>query len=391
MGALHGIVLGAVGGAIDSARPIAGAPLLVRQIEWLRAQGVSSVIVNRVVDASSSSSAVTAEVAATGAAVTWIPSAAPLDHAELARRAGVDGVVVVIPHARLGDADLGGAIALATETGDDVRVHAAGLDVDVVHLGRSATSRRVLESGGWMRDVADEATCQALNEAILLGQVHGVVVRGTQVRDGIWKARGAVVIDGAQLTPPCFLGRDSFVAEGAIVGPGAVLDERAVVERDGRVAHARVAAAVVVGQGIALSHALASDGKVHKHRGGEIDFDDPLLVGQRATPALAPRLGAAIAVAALSVPAALAGGRIARAVHALGRVVEGCGSWVGVSESDAEASVVFDVESQLVSDDASEEAREAARAFYRAKKSLGLDVKLVAGLIADRARAAGAP
>ena len=61
-----------------------------------------------------------------------------------------------------------------------------------------------------------------------------------------------------------------------------------------------------------------------------------------------------------------------------------------MTDEAGDANMVIDVESELVPRDAPEEAREAARALYRAKKSFGFDVKLLAGWLMHRARAGAA-
>jgi len=381
-----GLILAAPLGTTDIARPIAGAPLLVRQLEWLKAQGVRRVAVNRVADAPPPVSLRREILDATGVEVVWIPSAEPLDRVELARRAGsTDALLVVLPHGCVGAAPLADAVNAANETHDDVRLVDGGVAVDVVHAEGRGRATRTIE-GAWMRLVRSEPTCQALNEDILMGALTGVEVRGTRLRDGVWTSRGAVVVEGARLEAPCFLGRDSFVAEGASVGPGAILGDGAVVESGASVQHARVGDRVVVGRGIAIARALADGGIVAPHRGGQISLDDPLLLGSASVPSLGPRVGAAVALAVVVGPALVAGGAAKRVARALSRVIEGDATWIGVAGED-DTGVVLDVEPQLVPPDASDEAREAARALYRAKKSLRFDVTLLAGLVARRLKA----
>jgi NDP-sugar pyrophosphorylase family protein len=215
----------------DLARPIAGAPLLARQLEHLRANGVVHVVINRVADEAAPPS-LRGDALNVGVAVTWIPSAEPLDRLELSRRAGLDDApVVVLTHCRLGDVDLREAIALARSSGDDVIVGTQPLTIDIWHPRETPRGRRVVAANGWMLDVDDEARAQWLVEDVLLGIRAGIEVRGSEVAPGVWTSRGALVSRGATVEAPCYFGPDSFVADGAFVGPGAILGAASVGPR----------------------------------------------------------------------------------------------------------------------------------------------------------------
>jgi NDP-sugar pyrophosphorylase family protein len=378
---MDAFILGASGGTDDLARPIVGAPLLVRQIEWLRASGARRVVVNRVADAASARDLGSPDEAKIGVEVVWIPSAEPLARAELARRVGLrEGIVAVLAHAVVGDVDLRPLAAQATRTGADVTVRVGDLDLELWHAGEGLRERVTVQAAGWLRLVGSERDAQVLNEDILMGRVVGIEVRGSEIRKGVWTSRGAIAVDGARLEPPCYLGPDSFVASGAVIGPGAVLGRHAVVEQGAIVTHARVADGVIVGRDVVVSNACALDGKLLRYDGVEIELDDSLLVGSAVSVSLGSRLAAGVALVAVFLPA-LAFGRAARATSSLGRVVWGSGAWVGLRPQEGDELPVFDIESQLVPSDATDEVRAAARAFYLAKKSPGLDARLLAGLL----------
>ncbi|HQP39688.1 MAG TPA: hypothetical protein PLI95_31105, partial [Polyangiaceae bacterium] len=92
----------------DLARPLAGAPLLVRQLEWLAAAGIEEVAVNRVATTPLPSELSCDELCSVGLKVLWIPSGSPLGVRELADRVGShERPVVVVPHGVLGAASLG--------------------------------------------------------------------------------------------------------------------------------------------------------------------------------------------------------------------------------------------------------------------------------------------
>jgi len=367
----------------DLARPLAGAPLLVRQLEWLAAAGIEEVAVNRVATTPLPSELSCDELCSVGLKVLWIPSGSPLGVRELADRVGShERPVVVVPHGVLGAASLGAVYSDAEASSADLVVGESPLRVAITHLDGAEHARREQRIEGWLCLVDSEAAAHALAEEVLSATRQGIVVRGTQVSPGIWRARGAIAAETAVLRPPCYLGRGCFVSEGAEVGPGAVLGERSIVESQARVIHARIAPGVVVGQGVVVERACAFPGRLVRHAGRELPIEDPLLLGMRGkTPAWALRLAAAVALSIAGPFAALTATERVRVFRRLARVVEGSGRWVGVRDEQDPDGVVLDVLSLLVPPDAHDEELQAARALYSRTKSPGLDVRLVAGLL----------
>jgi hypothetical protein len=374
----------------DLLRPIAGAPLLVRQLEWLSAAGVTHVTVNRVASEPLPPAMGVIELSQTGVHVTWIPSARPLELPELAARVGpVNAPALVLPHACLGDLDLRAAVTLARDCREDVAVVCDDQAVSVRHLDKGPRPQRTIDGEGWLLQVLGEATAQNLVEQVLLGVRKGIVIRGTEVSPGIWRARGALAVEAAVLQPPCYLGENAFISERAVVGPGAVVGECAIIESAARVVHARVAPHVVVGQGVVVQHACAMPGRIVRHAGRDVDIDDPLLLGvQGASGNHLARLLAALALGALAPAAVVLGGRPAQLAHRVARIMEGTASWIGVRDGFDPDAVALDVLRLLVPPDAHEEERTAARALYARNKSLGLDAKLLAGWLLGANRSA---
>jgi hypothetical protein len=301
-----------------------------------------------------------------------------LDETELARRGGVqDEPLVVLSHGTLGSANLRdiepieGCLEM-TSGRAIVRILDAGF------VGREA---RAIPPVGWLDAVDTEEQAQLLTEALLMGERTGVVIRGTQVSPGIWRARGATVVEGARLEPPCLLGPGSFVGEGAILGPGAILGAQSIVEAGASVVHGRVGDGVIVGQKVHVAGACAEEGRISRHSGRSVPIGDPLLLGGTRTPDRIPRLLAAFALGAIAPVAAVSGGFASHLCKRLVRVVDGGGAWVGVRDEQDEDGVVIDVLPLLVPPLAQEEERQAARAIYRAKKSYGLDGKLLLGKV----------
>jgi carbonic anhydrase/acetyltransferase-like protein (isoleucine patch superfamily) len=357
----------------DLARPIAGAPLLARQLEFLRGNGVTHVVINRVADEPAPIS-LRDDALNVGLSITWIPSTQPLDRYELARRAGLDGqLLVVLAHGRMSNVDLGKAIALASMSANDVEVGEASRAIAIWHAGREFREVRSVVADGWIADIVTEEYAQALTEDALLGRCSGIEIRGSEVAPGVWMGRGAIVSRSANVEAPCYFGPNAFVGQGAHVGPGAVLGASAVVETGARVTHARVDDKVVVGRSLIVDRAYLSAKVLTPHVGEAIQMDDELLVSARRASTIPARL-AAVAALGVVAPAALAfGGDALVIARRLARIVSGTGSWIGVSDEEA----VLDVEQVLVHRDAGEEDRAAARALYRSTKSSSSDARLL--------------
>jgi hypothetical protein len=369
----------APGASLDLARPIAGAPLLVRQLEWLRGAGVTRVAINRVAEEPLPRGLGERSLRHTSVEATWIPSARPLGPSELAERVEhEDGPVIVVPHARLGSVDLRAGWQVAAETGEDVWVTCGPLRVWVAHLGGARRVTRRIALAGWMQEVTSEPVAQSLSEQVLLGQRQGIEVRGSAIAPGIWHARGALAVRGAVLLAPCYLGRGSLVAERAQVGPGGLLGEHAIVEEGARVVHGRVAPGVVVGQGVLVQEACAMPGRLERHTGAVVELADPLLLGAPADGDWVPRLAAALALSAVGPLAALWGGAAREWARRLARVVDGRGRWLDALDGGEQESAVFDVLPFLLPPGAGPEERRAARALYARRKSLALDARLLA-------------
>lgn len=374
----------------DLARPIAGAPLLVRQLEWLHACGVTRVAINRAARDPLPEELKTAHLERVGVSVIWIPTAEPLDAAELARRLGVtETPVLIVPASVLGAVDLREHVASARETGRDVVVAYEACTVEVSHLGRSPGETQRVVATRWMECVASEVAAQRLTEALLLKERDGVEIRGTEVSPGIWRSRGAVVVDGARVEAPVLLGPNCFISDGVVLGPGAVVGEHAVIEAGAKVVHARIAPGIVVGQRVVVENACAMPGHIARHAGRTVAIGDPLLVGGARGPQLASRILAGFALSAVAPAAALFGSEATRVVRRLARVVDGSGQWFGVRDGEDGDAVVLDVLPLLIPPDAQDEEMVAAKAVYSRTKNLALDAKLLVGLIVGASAGTG--
>jgi len=378
---MHALILGSdkPGATDDLSRPLVGAPLLVRQLEWLQQAGITEVAINRVIGEALPGQLHAKPLSSTGVSVEWVPTAEALTPSELAQRAGFgDQIVVVLPHAVIGGWDLRDFVEALTDQDDSKQIAGDGACVWVGNPSRLHEPAQVIESPQWLRCLDNESASHELSEALLLRLLAGVEVRGTEIEPGIWRGRGAIVVEGARLEAPCLLGPRCFVADGTLIGPGAVLGEHAVVEAGAAVVHARVAPHVVVGQGVRVERACAFPGGLVRHAGREVPIDDDLLIAGQAKSS-SPRLAAALALAAVAPAAVLLGGRTETVFRRLTRIVDATGAWVGPRKPEDEDGVMVDVLPVLVPPGAHGEECRAASALYTAKKRPALDAKLLLG------------
>ena len=302
--------------------PIAGRPLVLRQIEWLIAAGFRQIAVEA---SGAAGDALERRLSREGSLVGKLrvfrtPQVRGPRLA--ARRAGYCGEekLLAIPGDVLGDGDLE-PLMLGAD-GDVWAEMAAPLD------GMRGGTLRVLSSRGgraraqvpgWGVQLRSADDALALSSAVLsgalprLGDGHlwPILVHAAEVSPGVWLARGACVETGAELIGPVLIGSGATVCGGATVGPSVLLGEGAVVERRASVARTVVADDTLIGEGVRLDRALAAaDGLYDLDRRRAIRLSDPLLLGTRAaipsTIGIGSRLVALAVAFMLAPPAALA-------------------------------------------------------------------------------------
>jgi hypothetical protein len=116
-----------------------------------------------------------------------------------------------------------------------------------------------------LRSIADVPAAQ---RALLRGEVENALVAATEVRPGVWVARGARVAPTAVLDPPVFVGENTAVGPRARVGPYAVIGPGCMLDHDSAVRDATVCPDTYIGGGVALDGVIA-DGPVLIHPGGQ--------------------------------------------------------------------------------------------------------------------------
>lgn len=240
---------GAIGaGALD----VAGRPLLIRQLQWLRERGIEDVVVEI---------ASGPHAAQRGAWLLGtdpltlrclvIPTRCAVGPLTLAERAGLDDdeLFLALPANMVVHADLVlpeqptsfafGPPSFATQESPAI-VAFRSLTHEAEHTTEHAA--------GWALRVGDPAAAHTLSCAILGGQAVGFLVHAAEVRTGIWLARGARVAEDATLLPPALIGADARVFAKARVGPNVIVGDGAVIEREAVLSEVTVAPGTLVGE-----------------------------------------------------------------------------------------------------------------------------------------------
>jgi hypothetical protein len=285
MRALIHEVDGLVGaGAFD----VAGRPLLVRQLQWLRDLGIEDVFVEvcEGEQAAERASWLLGSDPLTSR-VHVIPSAQPLGAAELAHRAGLheDELFLALPahlalHAKLDlQADSPTRYQIAPPTG------CPGIPcaLELRSRRRPAEDAPSVLSEGWGLEVKTHEDAHVLACTALEHRAPGLLVHASEVKPGVWVARGARVASDAQIAGPVLVGPDSRVMSGAKLGPRVVLGQATIIERDAQVADASVAAQTIVGEGTRIRAAHAdAHGLTRFGDGTRNPVADPLVLAARA-------------------------------------------------------------------------------------------------------------
>ena len=309
MRALIHEVDGAVGvGALD----IAGRPLLVRQLQWLRDLGIEDVVV----EVARGAADVTRGALLLGsdplvARVRVLPTDAPLGVEALVDRAGLDEseLFLAVP------ADLAVRTRVELPTRPKRYRLAPPFAVAQERPGElvfrtrgSLPSGDAVQIAGWALSVREQVGAHALACAALIGQAEGLLVHGAEVRPGVWYARGARVAEDVTLVAPILIGAGARVFGGARLGPNVLVGPGSVIEGEAVLSEVSVAADTLVGEGARIRQAYVDpQGMTSLADGARTEVRDPLLLAPAGVPTTAThaRLGACLMLLVLLLPWAL--------------------------------------------------------------------------------------
>lgn len=286
--------------------PIAGRPLIIRQLQWLRANGLDQVGVELSTGAGAQEVARCVSGNPLGWDVLPVQTRGPVGAHELARRAGfgADVPVLAIPGDVLGECDLAQIYMVAASLAAE---RASGRTLDlVVRLpaptflsgdvpgaalrllrGAHANGPTVVVSG-WGTRITCAGDAIRLGAAMLEKRATGggLLLHASERSPGVWVARGGVIHAHADVTPPVLVGAGAIIRSGAHVGPRVFLGERAVVERDAVLSDAIIAAETIVGEKLVARDAYVTpSGVCNAERGGVFQrVEDPLILTHRHRP-----------------------------------------------------------------------------------------------------------
>jgi len=274
--------------------PIAGRPLVARQIQWLRSARCQGIAVQ--IGLSAESVALGQWLAhgdAIGTNVRLVLSGKELSPREIARRAGFpdEGTLLAIPADVLCGGDIEALRAYARPHGSIVAMPAPSALADVfdgsaIRVFGPAPSEST-HGEAWAVRVRSLADAFTIGVAALEGRLerraeNGILLHASERERGIWVGRGVQIDPSAQLVPPVLLGANSVVCAGARVGPRVFLGERSVVERRTQVANALVAPATIIGAELDLAGvALDARGTQDLFTGEHATIDETLLLARR--------------------------------------------------------------------------------------------------------------
>jgi hypothetical protein len=310
---MHGIIHRVVGRSAVGLLPIAGRPLIVRQVQWLRSVGCERIIVE--VDAGRDGDKVAAYLTnadSAGAFVEIVRTAEPAEPREVARRGGfpAGAPFVAVPADVLGDGDL--AVLCRHADGPGV-VAELGCEPSLPLPSEAATVRLFGREAGPMARVAGPgcgAIIASMHDALAVsvfallsgGDTSGersfqIPIHATEERPGVWIARGARISPDAEIVGPVLIGADAYVGAGARVGPNACIGDRAVIEPDSTVESAQVMASCMVPAEIPANRRVVCSQGMNSLRSGALrepfDDDDPRK-GSHSLLSLAARLFATL-------------------------------------------------------------------------------------------------
>lgn len=275
---------------------VAGRPLLVRQLQWLRDAGIDRIVVTAANEKELESLryALTDD-AALARNVRWV--LAPGDDRTLLRALLRPNVPMFVLDADLiGGADLVALVARCQRS-TRVTLQSPGAWANALrwhpYIDVIVDDAELLDAAthaGWgvrVRSAADglllaSAVLTRRTPALDTANVSQITVHAAERAPGVWVARGAHVEPGARLVGPVYVGADAYVCKGAQIGPATVLQRRAVVERSSKITGSTVEEGVIVGEGVTLQAKQAARGAVYDlHSGRRVTVADRLLLDAR--------------------------------------------------------------------------------------------------------------
>ncbi len=275
--------------------PIAGRPLVARQIQWLRSARCQGIAVQ--IGSSAESIALGQWLTrgdVIGTNVRLVMSGKELTPREIARRAGFpdDAPLLAIPADVLCGGDLEAIGTHASPEGTLVSLPAPAaladvLDGSTVRMIGAPRESTVKTADAWGVRVRSLGDAFVIGVAVLEGRLsrpseNGALLHASERERGVWVSRGAFIDPTATIIAPVLLGVDTIICAGACVGPSVFLGDRSVIERGTRIHDSMVAPGTIVGKRLVLSGmSIDSRNTQDLFTGEHATIDETLLLAPR--------------------------------------------------------------------------------------------------------------
>jgi NDP-sugar pyrophosphorylase family protein len=97
-----------------------------------------------------------------------------------------------------------------------------------------ATDRTVAvnlcETPGTLQRIQSPADLLRVNQQVLEGRFHGILIPGKMVEPGVWVGRHCQLHPGVRQEPPLLIGDHCNIQGGAAIGPGSVIGSRVIID-----------------------------------------------------------------------------------------------------------------------------------------------------------------
>jgi hypothetical protein len=132
---------------------------------------------------------------------------------------------------------------------------------------------------GYWNPLATPADLRRLAVDAFAGRA-GIMPEASEIRPGVWLAKGARVHSGARVVAPAFVGRAAKVRFGAVVTRCSVIEHHAIAGRGTVLEDVSLLPHTSLGRDLDVAHAVVGLGRVYDlRRGLEVVTADPRLVG----------------------------------------------------------------------------------------------------------------
>lgn len=306
---MYAVILPPLHDPRDGLRRVAGRPILLRQLAWLRSLGVDRVAV-------AFTGPIPPAVLATLESDPLGLDAIPVGHTapeprEVVLRAGLRATSarLVIGATTIGDADLMALFRVETELSlmaplspPSALEECTPRPFAILDRSRRLQVVGPAEVPGWAATVPDDARARRLGALVLDGTLP-LEVHASEIEPGIWISRGARVHRSAELIAPTLVGPDAVIEAKARVGPGSDIGARSVVARGSVLAECMLDDDTVVGEGVLLHRVHGSPGLAVGLDDGQRIAVESAVLGRRSRPRF--RTAAVLAMTAVATLALL--------------------------------------------------------------------------------------